>query len=309
MSSVMHEVDLKEQKNRSTPWIRQELIRFPGIIVGVLIFAFGVNMFLRPLHLYSGGFMGFSQLCNTLLHDYLGVKWKLDISGIVYYLLNIPALIIAYRTMQKRFVFKTIINVTLITVVMTMIPIPSAPILEEKIANCLVAGIMAGVGIGLMLRMGSCDGGMDLVGMILIKNKGHFSVGQVNIFANIILYGIFLFLFDVPTVIYSLIYSVINSTACDRVHTQNINVQALIVTKLPDISPLEIEIMGQMNRGLTRWNACGSYTGEEENILMAVISKYEITQLKSIVHQIDPKAFVMIDEGVAVDGHFVKKIT
>ena len=309
MPSVMQEVNRKERAAENGSWIREEPKRFAGVVLGVLIYSVGVNTFLKPLHLYAGGFMGFAQLCNTLLHDYLGIHWKLDISGIIYYILNIPGLVIAFKTMRRRFVVKTVLTVTIMTAMLTLIPIQQQPVLDEIIANCLVAGIMAGIGVGIVLRMGSCDGGMDLIGMIMIQKNGQSSVGQINIISNIVLYGIMLLLFDVPLVIYSLIYSVVCSITYDKVHTQNINVQTLIVTKMKDVDKLEIEIMGEMHRGLTRWKAYGSYTGEDETILMAIISKYEINQLKAIVHQFDPHAFVMMDEGVGIDGHFIKKIT
>ncbi len=308
MASMMQAVNEREQKNRD-PGLKQEAQRAVGIVLGVLIYTVGVNLFLRPLQLYSGGIMGFAQLVNTVLRDYLGLELDRDISGIIYYLMNIPGLVIAFRVMRRRFMVKSILTVSLITVMLTLIPIPETPILEERIANCLIAGIMAGIGVGTVLRMGASDGGMDLIGMILIQTKGNVSVGGVNNAANCILYGICLLLFDVPTVIYSLIYSVICSIVFDLVHTQNINVQVMIITKLQDTSPLEIEIMGRMYRGLTRWNATGSYTGEQETILMTIISKYEIAQLRSIVHQFDPHAFVMLDEGVGVDGYFIKKLT
>ncbi len=310
MASIMQAVNEKEQENKESRGLRQEGMRIVGILLGVLVYAAGVNLFLRPLHLYSGGIMGFCQLFDTILRDYLHLPLgNLDVAGVAYYLLNLPGLIVAFFLMRRRFVVKSLLTVSAITVMLTVIPIPKEPILDEMIANCLVSGLMAGAGVGLVLRMGSCDGGMDLIGMILIQTKGRFSVGKVNIAANCVLYGICLVLFNVPTVIYSLIYSVVCSLLCDRVHTQNINVQALIVTKMQDIEPLEIEIMGQMNRGLTCWNAYGGYTGQEKTILMAVISKYEIAQLRSIVHQFDPDAFVMMDEGVSVDGYFIKKLT
>ncbi len=309
MSSVKDAVDVREQAARENSWFREEGPKSLGIILGTVIYAVGVNYFLRPLHLYSGGFMGFSQLFTTLLRDYLGVNiGHLDLSGIIYYILNIPGLLIALFSMRRRFFFKTIFTVTCITLVLTLVPIPAAPMLDEKIANCLVAGLMAGIGVGLILRMGACDGGMDLIGMILVQKKGRFSIGRINICTNLVLYGVCLLLFDIPTVIYSLLYSVACSLMCDRIHIQNINVQALIVTKLQNIEPLEIELMGQMHRGLTRWNAVGGYTGSDETIMMTVISKYEINQLKTIVHQCDPHAFVMIDEGVSVQGNFKKKL-
>lgn len=310
MASIMQAVNEKEQNTREERGPEQEAFRAVGILFGVVLFAAGVNLFLRPLNLYSGGFMGFAQLFETILREYLGVSLGgANISGAIYYLLNVPGLIIAFFLMRRRFVVKSILTVTCITVTLTLIPIPREPILNEMIANCLVAGIMSGVGVGVILRMGSCDGGMDLIGMLLIQTKGRFSVGRVNIAANCVLYGICLMLFDIPVVIYSLIYSVICSLMCDRVHTQNINVQAMVITKVRDIEPLEIELMGKMHRGLTRWNAYGGYTGAQETMLMTIVSKYEIAQLRSIVRQFDPDAFVILGEGVDVDGYFLKKLT
>lgn len=310
MGSVFLAVNEREKEAEQRPWLKEEGLRALGIIIGSAVYALGVNLFLRPLHLYSGGFMGFAQLLTTLLRDYAGLNLgRLDLSGIFYYILNLPGLIIVFLTMRRRFFFKTIFTITVMTLILTLIPIPEIPILEEKLGNCMVAGIISGIGVGIVLRMGACDGGMDLVGMLLIQKKGNYSIGKINITANLVLYAVCLILFDIPTVIYSLTYSVICNLTCDRVHVQNINVKALIVTKMEVVEPLEIELMGRMHRGITRWGAYGGYTGHEETILMMVISKYEITQLKSIVHQVDPKAFVLIDEGVQVDGNFLKKLT
>ena len=310
MASVFQAVNEREQAAEQQPWLKEEGSRALGIILGSVIYALGVNLFLRPLHLYSGGFMGFAQLLTTVLREYAGLDLGgVDLSGIFYYVLNLPGLIIVFLTMRRRFFFKTIFTISCMTLILTLIPIPAAPVLEEKLGNCLVAGIVSGIGVGIILRMGACDGGMDLVGMLLIQKKGHYSIGRINIAANLVLYAVCLVLFDVPTVIYSLTYSVICNLMCDRVHIQNINVKALIVTKMEVVEPLEIELMGSMHRGITRWGAYGGYTGHEETVLMVVISKYEIAQLKSIVHRVDPKAFVLIDEGVQVDGNFLKKLT
>ena len=305
MATIQQEVEAKEQAAESQDGFRRELRRLPGLVLGSLVYAVGVNLFLRPMHLYSGGFMGYAQLADTFLRDITGR----DISGILYYAMNVPALIASVLVMRKRFTVKTLLSITLITIALTLIPIPAQPILEDRLSNCLVAGVLSGGGAGLVLRMGACDGGINLVGMILIQRKGKFSVGKIGLAANLLLYGICALLFDLPTVLYSLIYSVVSSATCDRSHTQNINLQVLIITKMKDASPLEVELMGQLHRGLTRWNAQGGYTGEGETILLAVISKYEIAQLRTIVHRVDPHAFVLMSEGVGVDGNFLKKLT
>ena len=115
--------------------------------------------------------------------------------------------------------------------------------------------------------------------------------------------------FDVPTAIYSLINSVISSSTCDRVHTQNINVQATLVTKLEDTEPMEVAIMGSMGRGLTKLEASGRFTGENESLFLIVISKYEIGKLLSVIRTYDPGAFIILNENIRVEGHFVKKLT
>lgn len=308
MSSVKQEVRELEKRTSEQSFWQEEKGKIPLMVLGAAIYSIGVNLFLRPLHLYSGGFMGFAQLITTLLRNVGIYSGKMDLAGIFYYLMNIPSLIFAFTIMRRRFVAKTILSISLFTLGLTLVPIPAVPILEEKIANCLVAGILSGTGVGLTLRAGSSDGGMDLIGMVMIQARGHYSVGKFNIAANVILYGICLFVFDVPTAIYSLINSVISSTACDRVHTQNINVQVDIITKLEDTHALEVAIMGSMGRGLTRMTASGSYTDENETLFITVISKYEIPKLLAIVKEHDPSAFIILNERIRVEGHFLKKL-
>ena len=149
--------------------------------------------------------MGFAQLIRYGLSN-LGFSFNsVDITGLIYYLLNIPALYIATKRMRKRFIIKTIVAVSVVTFLLLLIPIPKAPILDSIIGNAMVAGLICGAGVGIILLMGACDGGVDLIGILLINKNGNTSVGRVSVIMNVILYGSMLFLFDAPTVIYSLI--------------------------------------------------------------------------------------------------------
>ncbi len=310
MDSVETEVAEMTRNEQTRPFLKLETQRCVGIVVGSIIYALGFNMFLSPLNLCAGGFMGLSQIIDILLRN--GLKLNLgsiELPGVIYYVLNIPWLFVAYKTMRRRFVFKTIFAVTCFSTLLTVVPIAEGLILEERIANALVAGLICGVGIGIVLRMGASDGGMDLLGMIVIQKKGHSSVGRINLIGNVILYAICLVVYDLPTVIYSLVYVAVLSFTIDKVHVQNINVRVHIVTQKEDSSALELEIMGQLGRGVTKWKAIGAYSGKEKNVLMVVVSKYEIRRLRSIIHEVDPKAFVLIDEGVGVVGNFLKKLT
>ena len=305
---VIKEEEKQERDDQGANAVRKESLKFPFILFGSLCYAVGMNIFLRPMQLYSGGLMGFAQLFQNLL-ERAGVDFGgFNVSAVFYYLLNLPGLIIAAKKMRKRFIFKTVFAVTAITVLVAVIPSPTTPMLEDGLANTIVAGLLCGAGIGIILHMGASDGGMSIIGMLIIMLKGKGSVGRVGLIANAVLYTIMLFLFDIPTVIYSLIYVVFNSIAADKIHTQNIISQVTLITKLEDTKALEVEVMGRLNRGMTEINASGTFTGEPVKVFIIYVSKYEIARLKAIIRSYDPNAFIIENEGVRVDGNFVRKV-
>lgn len=287
---------------------RKELNTFPIILAGCFVYSFGMNIFLRPLHLYSGGMMGFAQLIQELLQR-AGIDFDgFNISAVFYYLMNVPAIIIAIKTMRRRFTIKTFFAVTSITVLLSVIPIPSAPILDDRITNTIIAGLICGTGIGLILWGGACDGGMTIIGMLLIAKKRKVRVGTIALCTNIVLYTIMLFIFDPATVIYSLIYSVFNSIAVDRIHTQNIASQIMVITKLKDTKNMEVEVMGKLNRGMTEIDANGLFTGEDVKIFIIFVSKYEVTKLRRIIKSHDEDAFMVETPVTRIDGNFIRKV-
>jgi len=280
-----------------------------GGIAGMLLYAIGMNRFVVPVGLYSGGLMGFCQLIRTaLIRCFPGLSGVVDIAGIIYYLLNIPLILIAVRNIGKKFVVKTVICVSAMTVFLSAIPIPAVPVMgEDVLASCLIGGILCGAGLGIPLRMGCSSGGMDILGLTMIKLGKNFSVGKLNLIVNAVLYSICLFLFDVPTVIYSLIYASVNSIAVDRLHSQNINVEVTVVTN-EKVEEMEKDILKHMDRGVTKWSAKGAYTEADKEVLYILVSKYELVHLKYIIKKHDPHAFIVVKEGVNVNGHFLKKL-
>lgn len=280
--------------------------RVLGSILGALVYAVGINLFVVPAGLYTGGLMGICQVVRTVLAQQFGLDFAgFDIAGIIYYVMNVPIFIIAFTRMGKRFFFKTLVAVSAMTLFLSVVPVVS--VVEDAMASCMVGGILAGAGVGIMLRMGSSSGGMDVVGVLLTKWKKNFSVGMVNLAVNLVLYAACLFLFDVEIVVYSIIYSAVHSLAMDKLHTQNINVEVNVITKA-DTTALEKEVFEELGRGITKWTSMGVYTSEQSHILYILLSKYEVHRLKAIIHKYDHNAFIVVNEGVSVDGNFLKKL-
>lgn len=286
---------------------KEHLVQIVYVIGGSLLFALGVNMIIVPLSLYNGGFMGIAQLLRTFVVSTLRfpVPAGVDLSGMIYFMINIPLFYMGYRIMGKEFAVKTLITTAIQSAFMVTVPVPAAPIIEDYLTACIIGGLIAGTGTGLVLRGRSSGGGQDIVGLCCAKKYPNFSVGKINIIMNIFVYGICLFLFNIEVVIYSLIYATVIALAIDRVHIQNINTSVMIFTKKVGISKA---IMEQMGRGVTNWDGEGAYTNKTSYILFVMISKYEVAQVKKIVHSIDPHAFMIFTEGCSVDGNFEKRL-
>ena len=284
------------------------VIDYIYIVMGSLIFAASVNFIIAPIGLYNGGFTGIAQLIRAFMIMGLGVKMPawIDFTGIFNLLLNIPLLIYSNKIVGKKFTFNNIVSITLSSIFLAFIPVSTNPKIDDFLTACIVGGVIGGIGTGMMLRGGGSSGGADIIAMCRIKTNTDASVGRLNTYINFIVYGICLFAFDVQVAVYSFIYAAIKAVFIDKMHTQNINVQVIIITKVDGVDKAINKVLG---RGVTAWNGKGSYTDEDVHILISAISKYEITQLKNIVLKTDPSAFMIYTEGEGISGNFKRHLT
>ena len=286
---------------------KKEMIETLWSVGGCFLFAFGVNVIITPLGLYNGGFMGIAQLVSTVLFQIIEYSFlkQNDIPGIIYYIINIPIFYWAFKEMGKGFLVRSLISVTIQTAFMTFIPIPKEAIFDDRLMSCIIGGLVVGTGVGMILRGRSSGGGQDIIGVIFAKKYPGFSVGKIAIMMNVAVYAVCLWMFDLEVVVYSLIYTTVLAMACDRVHVQNINMSVMVFTKQEGIEDI---VLKEMGRGVTKWEGVGAYTNETSHILYIMISKYEVEQLKEIIHRIDPHAFIILNEGSMVVGNFEKRL-
>ena len=156
--------------------------------------------------------------------------------------------------------------------------------------------------------MGGTTGGMDVIGMMLIKKGSHTSIGHVNLFWNMALYAICAAAFNLSTAIYSILFSFISTTAMDKLHMQNINVEVTVVTKV--LSPeMEHEILVDLHRGITRirWHRRVHRRARSTSSTSSP-TKYEISRLRAIVCKHDPHAFIVAKDGAVVYGNYKRKL-
>lgn len=275
-------------------------------LVGNVIYAAGNNLCIVPLHLYSGGFTGVAQLVRTFLLDFLHLPMipGIDYVGVIYFLINAPFFLYAYKVMGRKFCFTTLFSIAMASACLAFIPIPKIPIIEDRMLASIVGGLGSGVGAGMVLKAGSSQGGQDLLGVCLAKTHPNFKVGTIGIIISICIYSVCLFLYDIPTVLYSMIFAVTTGVCVNRVHTQNIKMEALVFTKKDGV---DVALMHELKRGVTAWDGIGAYTKEDTHIYVTVLSKYEVPILEDILARLDPQAFVVLHDNATVIGNFEKR--
>ncbi len=277
-------------------------------IVGSFIYSIGVSFFVTPAGLYTGGFLGVGQIIRTLLTENLGLNFGgIDIAGLIYFALNIPVYLLAFRSISSHFGLKSLLCTVSTTIFLSVLVPPAEPILYDVLAATILGGIFCGAGIGIMLYDGGSSGGTDILGVYLLKKFPGISVGKINMTFNISVYIVCLILFNVQVAIYSIIYSVFCSLIVDRLHQQNIAVMAWVFTKRDD-DAIRSYVTDTLHRSVTYWDGVGAYEGTDTKILCICLSKYEMEELRRAIHDLDPDAFLVVDEGVHIHGNYKTRL-
>lgn len=284
---------------------KRKIVRFlkahAGIIAGAFLYTAPYNLLTTPMGLYSGYLTGVAQIIRTLLGDVFHISMSFDWTGIILYMLNVPLLFLAYRALGKRFFAETLFTVTLTAFFFSVLPVPASPFIEDKLTACLIAGAVSGFGAGLILRCGSSGGGMDIIGMYFTRKYANFGVGKVSMIVASFIFLYCAVFYQLETVVYSVIFTVVGTAAMDKAHYQNVKMSVFIITKNAYIGDL---ITCSLNRSATFWDGKGAYSGDSFYVYMAAVSKYEAARLKAEVEMVDKDAFVVFQKIDSVSGRF-----
>lgn len=271
-------------------------------IVGSFLYCFGTNVFVLPMNLYSGGFVGFSQLISNIFF----ANSTINIRGIIYFLLNVPLFLIGFKVIGKNFIEKSLTIIILQSIFFSIIPIPKNIVTQDIFVCCILSGIINGTGLVMILNDFGSSGGTDIIGLILSKKFEKLSVGKVSLIANILLYTLCGFLYSIETAIYSLIVSFVTSYTIDKLHSHNNIVSVYILTN--DAEKISNIIINEINRDATITNVVGAYSKNDMKLVIAVLSKYDFHEAKKKIIEVDKNAFIFIHNNIEVLGNFEKRL-
>ncbi len=280
----------------SKDMIWQESKKFIVVVIGAFLNALALNQFLIPAKVYASGFAGVAQLISSIVGEYTPFTIS---TGILLFLLNIPVTILGWRKIGKSFTLYSFISVTFMTVFLEIIPLHTYS--EDILLNAVFGGVIAAVGVGITLKYGASTGGLDIVAMILSRMKDR-PVGTYFFMLNAIIITSAGLLYGGDKALYTLVTLYASTRVIDAIHTRHEKLTAMIMTKKSE--ELKTAIHGKLVRGITRVPAKGAFSGDDKEMLIIVITRYEMYDLEKIIREVDPNAFTNIVETAGIFGFF-----
>ncbi len=263
--------------------VKRFVLGYGGVLLGVVITAIGVSYFLIPARIAAGGVSGLATVVFYITELPVGVTMLL---------FNIPLLLLSWRIIGPVFGAKTIFGTIAMSVFVDLFNQFAVPMTEDLLLAAIYGGVLSGIGLGIAFRSGGSTGGTDMAAQ-LVARFFPTSVGQALLIVDgfvIILAGI---AFGLELAMYALIAVFITTKAVDLVQEgQNYAKACLVISDDPET--IGQRIMERLERGVTMLDGRGMYTKYDREILLAIVSRMEITTLKSIVAETDRKAFVII---------------
>lgn len=266
------------------------------LIIGAFIVAVALEMFLLPNKIIDGGVIGISMMATYL------TGWNL---GLLIFCINIPFVLLAFKTIGKKFVINTFFAIAMLAIATNVVS-KFHHITEDLLLVTIFGGILLGIGVGLILRNNASLDGTEMVSLVLSKKLKIVSVGELLMFINLFIYAAAGFVFEWDRAFYSILTYYIASKTIDTVlegldKAKSVRIVSDYWKEIGD------SIMKELDISVTYMKATGGYSRQEKIMTFCVVNKFDMAKLKDVVHEVDPKAFIVTEDVHEVEGIRFKK--
>lgn len=290
------------------------------LILGSLIYVIGINYFIVTANIFSAGLMGLAQETAQTINQLFNFGWEntsqqyLFVQTIAYWSLNLPAIILGYIKVGKKFTTKTLLcSFIFIPFFMNIFIAKGSIVLDingqmtlaSQILSAVIGGVLTGSGMGIIFKYGGSSGGTDIFATYLALFKGK-SFGIYNLLINlvVIIWAVVLYQsFEVAILLLILIY--VQSKAVDYVYNFHDKVTMFIITNQEDT--LRQIVFSNNNRTYTKVDATLGYSQQDSSLLLVIVNKEEVKSLAHLIKEADPDCFIDIISTTQIYGNFENK--
>jgi uncharacterized membrane-anchored protein YitT (DUF2179 family) len=261
------------------------LISYFFILLGAFLAAVSIKIFLFPHKIIDGGVIGLSLISARLY----GAHY-LSPTLIV---LTLPFLFLSYKYIRRAFFVQMFIAVISFAGFMVLLS-PVKPFIGDALEVIVIGGVILGVGVGLVIRNGACLDGTEILAIIINRKKG-FTVGQVVLAINIVIFTLYGYIFRdwhialQSLMTYFIAYKTMDSVIVGFDELKSVMIMSSIPKQVSDM------IMNKMGLGLTALYGRGGFTGTDREILYVIVERLDLSELKELVLKEDPHAFIAVE--------------
>ena len=265
------------------------------IILGAATYAVGFQFFFYPNDIIAGGVTGISTIINLLTGAPVGV---------VSIIINIPLFAFAWKKFGTRFMLMSLVGMALTYIFVDLFALIDFAATDDLFLAGTIGACLNGAGLGLVYRAGATTGGIDIVAKILRRRYPYINFGTFVLVLDIAIIAVFAAIYrEWEAAMYAVIAMFVVTRAIDVMLYGLDTSKVCYLISEEKSTELERAITETMHRGVTRLHGEGGYTGAEREVLMCVIKKRQITDLRKIVKAVDPQAFFVVTDAKDVFGN------
>ncbi len=270
------------------------------VTIGTAIFSLGFDLFLVPHEFNAGGLSGLAQILVTLL--------GFGSVGIVTAIINLPLFIFGYKWIGKKFFWGSLFGMAMMSLTLelfALLPVPQV----DPLLSTLYGGCACGLGLGMVFVAGGSTGGSDIIVRLLQRKWQHIPIGTINICfdaAVAVLTGIVFN--DMTRALYTGVTVFLTGKVIDMVvYSFDYSRVAIIISD--EYGQIAETIFQKLDRGVTYLEGEGAYSHQEKKVILTAVKKHQMAELKRLVSEIDPNAFVIVQEAHQVLGDGFSRYT
>lgn len=272
--------------------LKRAFLEYLGIGFGCILTALGLVIFLVPNKIAAGGVSGLA----TVLHYLTGFP-----VGTAMLIFNVPLFIIGVKVLGRHIGFRTLYGIIILSLGTDLLE-PFLPVLtHDPLLASLYGGVVSGLGMGLVFKFRGTTGGTDLVAALLHRFFPGISIGQGLLIIDAFVIALAGFVFNAELALYAVVALFVSSKIIDLIQ-EGFNLAKALFIISDHADEIRVDILNKMGRGVTTLCGKGGYTGQPKNVLLVVVSRAEVAEVKELTLSKDPRAFVILTEVHEVMG-------
>ncbi|MEG1632569.1 MAG: YitT family protein [Oscillospiraceae bacterium] len=264
------------------------------IVLGCAMYAAAFRFFMYPNDIISGGVTGIATIINYL------TGWPV---GVMVIAMNIPLFAVAWKRFGSSYMIASLVGMALSSILVDVFAFCNIVATKNLLLACIYGGVIKGFGMGLIYMAGASTGGVDIMAKFVRQRFPYINFGTIILGLDVLVVATFALVFNkFEGAMYTMISMFIISRSVDTV-LYGIGTSKVCFIISEEYDRISKEITGQLNRGVTMLHGEGAYTGTEKRVILCVIKKPQITEVRKIIRLIDPKAFFIVTDAKDVFGN------